>query len=176
MLKHCLTLFEIPADFAWHLSDGIDKMTKGPELLKACESCQTLIGKVTEHKILLKGAFDENSKYFKNLVGRLRREAHKDAIAGVGLGIYELAISFFVEGGAVEEIIVPKLEEKLHEVLDHCDILLKIASTASETIFVVKDKIKNDIKHINDIKTQTDDFKTLIKLADLDIIRDNILE
>lgn len=152
------------------LGDGIQKMEKAQdELAASSRSFNSAAGKLTSLKKRLESDFDERSEYFENKKKDLRMKAY---IGSAFAGPFGLAIA----AGVVEGIYVPQLKQKMKNIQDFYHDLLRTIEKTFKEIDQTKTKLKEEIRIIGDLKTKTEQTKTLMELDNTPELKDSIVE
>lgn len=152
------------------LDDGIAKMEKAQdELAASSKSFNDSAGKLTSLKRRLQTDFDEKSEYFQHQVSELRKKAY---IGAAFAGPFGLAIA----AGVVEGKYIPELKAKMKNIQKFYDELQSTVAKSFVDIDETKAKLKEEIRIIGDLKTQTEETRTFIGLDDTPELKSTIIE
>lgn len=149
------------------LDDGIEKMTISQK--KLADSSMTFnkaSGQLVELNERLKSEFNSNSSYYKTQVEKIRKEAYAGAAAGIAAGPFGLMISYSVAAGVVEGKLIPALNEKLNHVKGVFEKLSELVEKSTADINETKDKLKEEIKAIGEIKISAETTKVFTGFDD----------
>lgn len=153
------------------LEDGIIKMKKSQEELSCSStSFNDAAGKLTALNVRFENEFDGKSAFFAKKVEQLRLKTYLP-VAAFG-GPFGMAIA----AGVLEGKLIPELKKRLNSIREFYDDLVKKVSKAYADIDETKLKLKEEIRVIGDLKTQTEETKTYVNLDDLEALRDIIIE
>lgn len=105
---------------------------------------------------------------------RLRAEAYGGAASGAIGGIFGLAISYSIAAGTVEGKLIPELREKMAEVKNFHDRVKSRIDEATRALTETEGKLKAEIKHIEDLKSQTEATDQVVQLDSDPVLADEI--
>lgn len=138
--------------------EGIDKMKVAQkELDNSSAAFNKAAGNLTSLRHRLTNEFDSKSDYYAEKVSLLRLKGYGGAAV---FGLTGLAIAWLT----LEKNIIPELDEKLASIKKFYDEMEAKVSKAFVDIDTTKMRLKDEIRVIGELKTQTDETKTYVIL------------
>lgn len=152
------------------LDDGIEKMNKAQnDLDLSSRSFNLAAGNLTSLYTRLQLESDEKSDYFQSSLKKLRLQVYGGAAFA---GILGLAIA-----AAVLEIrIIPDLKAKLNEVTEFYKTLQQKVKDALDNIDDTKEKLREEIKIIGDLRVKTESTKEFILMDNMESLKEIITD
>lgn len=129
-------------------------------------------GKLASLHTQLTKEFNSESSYFQSMVYRIR----KDSNAGVIKGPFGLTINYYdIADGNVEKKLISELRHRLNGIIFMFNYFMLCINNSNSDIDDTNVDLRNIVKKIGQLKTQTEATNTLIPIADLDALRDSVL-
>lgn len=151
------------------LDDGIKKMTDGQKQLgDSSSSFNVAAGKLTSLNHRLATDFSQNSEYFQSQISRIRAVAYASAAPFTLLGLS-------IAAGVVEGKLIPELKAKMASIEKWYKDVTAEVEKSFKNIDDTKAKLKEEIRHIGDLKVQTETTKTYIELDDTPEMKEEVL-
>lgn len=149
------------------LDDAMAKMNKSQgELANSATSLNDAAGKLTALNTRFANEFDEKSAFFQSKVDGIR-------ITGASFGgLFGINIA----ADNLEEKLLPELKERLNSIKQFYGHLEDKVSKAFADIDGTKLKLKDEIRMIGDLKTQTEETRPYVDLDNVEALRDTIIE
>lgn len=138
------------------LGDGIEKMKVAQkELENSSSSFNQAAGKLTSLNHRLAIEFDSKSDYYAEKVAMLRIKGYSGAAI---FGLTGLGVAYIV----LENKMIPELTAKLESIKRFYEDAQSKVSKAFDDIDETKNKLKDEIRVIGDLKVQTLETKTFV--------------
>lgn len=151
------------------LEDGIKKMENGQKQLgDSSSSFNNAAGKLTSLNHRLATDFNQNSEYYQSQISRIRAVAYGAAAPFTFLGLS-------IAAGVVEGKLIPELRTKMASIEKWYKDVTAEVQNSFKNIDDTKAKLKEEIRHIGDLKVQTETTKTMVELDDTPELKEEIL-
>lgn len=152
------------------LDKGIARMKEAQnELDKSSGSFNLAAGKLTSLNARLRDDFDEKSAFFDSKISDIRLKVY---LGSAILGPFGLIIA----AGVLEGKIVPDLKAKLEDIRVFYEEMRNKVKKAATDIDDTKLMLKDEIRVIGDLKTQTEETKTFVIMDDDTTIQEFAIE
>lgn len=139
------------------LNSGIDKMGKAQEKLDASStSFNEAAGKLTSLSIRLEADFSEKSEYYKTKISEIRKTAYQ---GGASFFLFGILIS----AGVAEGKLIPDVKKKMQNLESYYKDLSKSVAKSTSEIDSAKQKIREEIRAIGNMKSKTEETKIYVE-------------
>lgn len=152
------------------LDNGIKEMKNAQnELDEASSHFNSLAGTLTSFRHQLDSDFSDHSDYL---------EAKKAEIRKVGYGSASIfgPIGWAIAAGIIEGKLIPELKARLGNIEDFYKKLNVLVDQSFTNIGESKDKIKDEIRVIGELKVQTEETKTYAEIDITPELKDIVIE
>ena len=152
------------------LDDSIAKMTEARKELERSSACFNEAGGQLESlNIRFDAEFDEKSEFVKTKIFQVKMSAYTSGALFGTPGV--LLVKFYVL-----KKLIPPLMKKLKSIEKFYKDTKTKVDNAAENIEKIKATLKTEIKHIGDLKVQTENTKSYINVDEIPEMRDDVIK